>query len=175
MFGDWRRRGDSPGLRTVLTVGVAFAVVTVGVGLFGFVGVASATTTDAAQPAVQSPSTAENTVFAPVSQPPVIALVGTGMLALSVLVLIKLRGILTGSGTEGSDATDREEPWKPESDVKRVVQLLQANDGYMKQSRIVEQTDWSKAKVSRLLTQMAENGRITKNKDGRENIIILEQ
>lgn len=59
------------------------------------------------------------------------------------------------------------------TDEERVVRLLASNDGRMKQSQIVDETDWSKAKVSRLLSAMEENEEITKLTVGRENIIFL--
>lgn len=59
------------------------------------------------------------------------------------------------------------------TDEERIVRLLASNDGRMKQTRIVEETGWSKAKVSRLLSGMAEDGEITKLTVGRENIIFL--
>lgn len=132
----------------------------------------SSATPDAVTQRAVSLSSHGANVFSPAAQPPVVLLVGSGLVALCVLVLMRLREtLLPGSTTSAVD----EEPWKPVSDPDRVEQLLVANDGYMKQSRIVEETDWSKAKVSRLLTRMAEEGRVRKDKDGRENIIILEQ
>lgn len=59
------------------------------------------------------------------------------------------------------------------TDEERVVRLLSSNGGRMKQSQIVDATDWSKAKVSRLLSAMAERDEITKLTIGRENIIFL--
>lgn len=59
------------------------------------------------------------------------------------------------------------------TDRERIVQLLISNGGRMKQSRIVDGTDWSKAKVSRLLSTMEEGDDITKLTVGRENIIFL--
>jgi uncharacterized membrane protein len=43
----------------------------------------------------------------------------------------------------------------------------------MKQVNIVEHTDWSKSKVSMLLSDMEETGTISKLRVGRENIISL--
>ncbi len=57
------------------------------------------------------------------------------------------------------------------SDEERVERLLQRNDGRMKQARIVEETGWSNAKVSQLLSSMAEEGQIEKLRIGRENLI----
>jgi uncharacterized membrane protein len=44
----------------------------------------------------------------------------------------------------------------------------------MKQTRIVEETDWSKAKVSRLLSSMTDEGTVEKLSIGRENIVSLD-
>ncbi|WP_339105980.1 winged helix-turn-helix transcriptional regulator [Haloterrigena salinisoli] len=59
------------------------------------------------------------------------------------------------------------------SDQKRVYRLLQENGGQMKQSEIVDTVDWSKAKVSRLLSDLEDDGEITKISVGRENLICL--
>lgn len=60
------------------------------------------------------------------------------------------------------------------SDEDRVVSILEDNGGKMKQAEIVEQTDWSKSKVSMLLSDMEEEGTISKLRLGRENVIELE-
>jgi len=57
------------------------------------------------------------------------------------------------------------------SDEDRVLQLLEENGGRMKQVDIVAETEWSKSKVSMLLSEMAEEGEISKLRVGRENII----
>jgi hypothetical protein len=57
------------------------------------------------------------------------------------------------------------------SDEERVERLLERNGGRMKQANIVSETDWSNAKVSQLLSSMAEEGRIEKLRIGRENLI----
>jgi len=57
------------------------------------------------------------------------------------------------------------------SDEERVERLLEANGGRMKQASIVDETDWSNAKVSQLLSSMEEEGRIDKLRIGRENLI----
>jgi hypothetical protein len=69
-------------------------------------------------------------------------------------------------------ATD-EEPVPTEllSDEERVERLLKANGGRMKQANIVEETGWSNAKVSQLLSAMDEADRIEKLRIGRENLI----
>ncbi|MFB6166122.1 MAG: helix-turn-helix domain-containing protein [Haloarculaceae archaeon] len=59
----------------------------------------------------------------------------------------------------------------PPSD--RVLRLLEGADGRMRQSQIVEATEWSKAKVSRTLSDMEDDGAITRFRLGRENIVTL--
>ena len=59
------------------------------------------------------------------------------------------------------------------SDEERVERLLDRNDGRMRQADIVSETGWSDAKVSQLLSSMAEEGRIEKLRLGRENLISL--
>lgn len=44
----------------------------------------------------------------------------------------------------------------------------------MRQSNIVEATDWSKAKVSRLLGDTVDNGEIVKIPMGRQNLVCLD-
>ncbi|WP_436935586.1 helix-turn-helix transcriptional regulator [Halovenus marina] len=59
------------------------------------------------------------------------------------------------------------------ADEDRVLQLLEQNGGRMKQVDIVEETEWSKSKVSMLLSEMEEEELISKLRVGRENIISL--
>ena len=59
------------------------------------------------------------------------------------------------------------------SDDDRVKALLAEHEGRMKQTRIVEETGWSKSKVSMLLSEMEDAGEISKLRVGRENIISL--
>jgi uncharacterized membrane protein len=67
--------------------------------------------------------------------------------------------------------TSTDKAW---SDEEVVRHLLEENDGQMRQSEIVDSTDWSKAKVSRLLAGMESNGDIVKVQLGRQNLICLE-
>ena len=57
------------------------------------------------------------------------------------------------------------------SDEEYVEALIERNGGRMKQANIVSETDWSNAKVSQLLSAMAEEGRVEKLRIGRENLI----
>jgi hypothetical protein len=58
------------------------------------------------------------------------------------------------------------------TDAERVERLLEANGGRLRQSQIVEETDWSKAKVSRVLSTMDSDDRIRKVRVGRENLVV---
>jgi hypothetical protein len=59
------------------------------------------------------------------------------------------------------------------SDEERVVNLLESSGGRMKQVDIVENTNWSKSKVSMLLSDMEDEGMISRLRVGRENIVSL--
>ena len=59
----------------------------------------------------------------------------------------------------------------PMTNEDRIRKMLDANDGRLRQADIVEQTDWSKSKVSRLLSKMESDGEIRKISIGRENLI----
>lgn len=92
-------------------------------------------------------------------------------------------GSLFSPGDDGSDGPPAggEQPSPlsvPEeellTDEARVLQLLEENGGRMKQVKIVEETGWSKSKVSMLLSEMADEGEISKLRMGRENIISLD-
>ena len=59
------------------------------------------------------------------------------------------------------------------TDEDRVLDLLEDNGGRMKQVDIVDETGWSKSKVSMLLSEMEDDGEISKLRVGRENIVSL--
>ncbi len=83
----------------------------------------------------------------------------------------------TGSGTVPSgsspDGTGPIADGEIVSDEQRVVRLLEAQGGRMRQVDIVERTDWSKSKVSMLLSEMESDGTVSKLRVGRENIVSL--
>lgn len=59
------------------------------------------------------------------------------------------------------------------SDEGKVVRLLVANRGRIRQHRIADETGWSKSKVSRICSQMHADDLIEKRSVGRENLITL--
>ncbi|MGB9932237.1 helix-turn-helix transcriptional regulator [Haloarcula amylolytica] len=81
------------------------------------------------------------------------------------------------SGDATADTDTPDEPAVPDeellTDSDRVRKLLEENGGRMKQVDIVDSTDWSKSKVSMLLSDMEDDGDISKLRVGRENIISL--
>jgi len=79
-------------------------------------------------------------------------------------------GGAAAAGTTGEPAIPDEEFV---SDDDRVVRLLEEHGGRMKQVNIVDETGWSKSKVSMLLSDMEEEGAISKLRVGRENVISL--
>lgn len=58
-------------------------------------------------------------------------------------------------------------------DDERIISLLEEADGQLRQSRIVSETGWSKTKVSRTLSGLADDGDVVKIQLGRENLICL--
>ncbi|MFB6303747.1 MAG: helix-turn-helix domain-containing protein [Haloferacaceae archaeon] len=77
----------------------------------------------------------------------------------------------TGDGAVDDSAATDGEGYR--TDEERVLALLRERGGRVRQSDVVEATDWSKAKVSRLLSSMADEGRIRKVNVGRGNVIEL--
>ncbi|EMA42468.1 helix-turn-helix transcriptional regulator [Halococcus saccharolyticus] len=82
-----------------------------------------------------------------------------------------------GTGASAVATADEPDDEPPDdellSDEERVERLLERNDGRMKQASIVDETGWSNAKVSQLLSAMDDTGRIEKLRIGRENLISL--
>ena len=79
-----------------------------------------------------------------------------------------------GAGGDGSVAAEAPvtDPTPP-TDEDRVRRLLRENGGRLQQGEFVDRTEWSKSKVSRLLSRMAEDGEVEKITLGRENLIVL--
>lgn len=95
-------------------------------------------------------------------------------LAVVVAVLVRLLDRVRWSSSTDSDATERADPVSTlDEDERFVADLLARNDGRVRQSAIVESSDWSKSKVSRLLSRMERDGHVEKITVGRENVIVL--
>jgi hypothetical protein len=118
---------------------------------------------------------------------------GSSMVPVMIAVLILLGAVGTAvyytrtRSSDDEDAASTESPPEPAaesggaeveaeqllSDEDRVLKLLEDNGGRMRQVAIVEETEWSKSKVSMLLSDMEDDGDISKLRVGRENIISL--
>lgn len=72
-----------------------------------------------------------------------------------------------------SQIAEPEQEGPPLTKEEEVCRLLGEHDGRMKQSQLVEQTEWSQATVSRLVSKLEREGTITKLRTGRENIVEL--
>lgn len=80
----------------------------------------------------------------------------------------------TAPGTDretGPDGEDSQETVL--TDEERVLELLNANGGRMRQAAIVEEFDWSASKTSRVIGGLSEDGAIKKRQLGRENLVML--
>jgi uncharacterized membrane protein len=82
-------------------------------------------------------------------------------------------GAETAADEPTEEPTDEEPDLDLLSDEERVEYLLEQRGGRMKQANIVKETGWSDAKVSQLLSSMADEGRVEKLRLGRENLISL--
>ncbi|MEE6208941.1 hypothetical protein U3A55_02060 [Salarchaeum sp. III] len=101
-----------------------------------------------------------------------------------VLALAAVAGVVWWRSRRDDAADDRDdgtaasaEPAVPDaelqSDEDRVRSLLEDHGGRMRQVQIVEETDWSKSKVSMLLSEMEEAGELSRIRIGRENVVSL--
>lgn len=72
----------------------------------------------------------------------------------------------------GFDRAERQGSSEPVlTDEDKVLRILRENGGWVYQGLIVEETNWSKSKVSRLLSQMADEETIEKVSVGRQNVV----
>ena len=84
----------------------------------------------------------------------------------------------TGRETTEASITDETTGQSSSEPVQRtdqelIVHILESNEDRMKQAKIVDETGWSKSKVSMVLSEMEDDGDISKLRVGRENIISL--
>ncbi|MCU4925558.1 hypothetical protein OB905_06095 [Halobacteria archaeon AArc-dxtr1] len=107
------------------------------------------------------------------------AILGVGAVLATVFIWWRHRAEATEHDDKAEDAeTSATRSPLPEdelvTDEDIVVNIIRENGGRMKQVDIVAETDWSKSKVSMLLSEMEEEGTISKLRVGRENIISLD-
>ena len=95
----------------------------------------------------------------------------------TILSWLPLSKTTRGDETEDDETTN--ESRRPavlvaDSENGRVVKYQREDDGWVYQSEIVEGTNWSKSKVSRLLSRMADDGQVEKISVGRQNVVAEE-
>ena len=74
--------------------------------------------------------------------------------------------------TEEASVVERQEP-SIMTKEERIIHLLESNGGRMRQSHIVDEHDWSKSTVSRVISHMESQGAVKKIDLGQENLISL--
>lgn len=86
----------------------------------------------------------------------------------------------TDSTTTTQTPADQEEPSAETgtgaevmTDAERVRELLEVNDGRMRQTDIADELDWSASKTSRVVGKMTDEGTVEKLQLGRENLIEM--
>jgi len=83
-------------------------------------------------------------------------------------------GAADDGGAAGTAADDAEDvPEDLLSNEERVLKLLREQGGRMKQQEIVDETGWTDAKTSQVLSDMREEGSVDGFRLGRENVITL--
>lgn len=79
-----------------------------------------------------------------------------------------------GEGGSPAGATTAGVSRQPiQSDADRLLAIVEDHGGQMRQAAIVESVDWSKSKVSRLVSDLAEEDQLEKIRLGRENVVTI--
>ena len=114
----------------------------------------------------------------PATQSTLAAVVLTGLL---LVVVAAVSGRALWPDRDGDETTDPDAEERPPGDTdtpahpdaRQVRALLEDNGGRLRQSEIVDRTDWSKSKVSRVVSSMSEADQVHKIRVGRENLVAL--
>jgi hypothetical protein len=72
-----------------------------------------------------------------------------------------------------AEAGDEAPPEALLSNEERVLHLLEANGGRLKQQRVAEELDWTDAKTSQVVSDLREAGDVESFRLGRENVLTL--
>ena len=76
------------------------------------------------------------------------------------------------TGAADADSGDGEVPPEFLSDEQRVFTVIDDHGGRVRQSELVQETDWSKSKVSRVLSSMEADDQVVKIDVGRGNVVM---
>lgn len=77
------------------------------------------------------------------------------------------------SASQGSTGGAAAANGAPRSKEDEVFQVIEEHGGQMRQADLVDETEWSKATVSRLLSTLEDDGRVEKIRVGRGNVVRL--
>lgn len=87
------------------------------------------------------------------------------------------QGNTATASEQGNTVPSPDGPSEPDPSLltndEYVCQLLANYGGRMKQQSIIDETGWSKAKVSRVLSDLEERGQVERLRVGRENVVDL--
>lgn len=108
---------------------------------------------------------------------------GVGPIAIATVGLLGLVALFAGAWwwrrhePTTSEATDSTGPSAPPDELlsneERVLQLLEAHGGRMKQQQVVEELGWTDAKTSQVVGDLRESGEVEGFRLGRENVLRL--
>ena len=101
---------------------------------------------------------------------PIDPAIGVGVI--TVFIILIAGGVLY-SRRSGGDSN-----WSTsdlQTEEERIVELLENNDGRIKQKMVAEEFDWSDAKVSRVTSSLEEDEVLEKLMIGRENVLELNE
>lgn len=105
-----------------------------------------------------------------------LVIVGTVLAAIVVLILLNLylirrrkRSTISSKMVTGPPAT------LVESEEEKIMKIIRSNGGQVFQSAVTEQSKFSKAKASQLLTALEKKGVVTRYKKGRDKIVTLKK
>ncbi|WP_250137880.1 helix-turn-helix transcriptional regulator [Halorientalis salina] len=142
-------------------------------------------TTDSDGPIDSSPPTGDGSFLDTLGLPVLVLLIVIGLVGIVAAVMYRRRS--SGTSGQGAAATEAGES-QPSTqqtasggtasgaamtDEERVIDLLEANDGRMRQAEIAEEFDWSASKTSRVIGNMADEDSVEKLRIGRENLVAL--
>lgn len=97
------------------------------------------------------------------------------IIAIAVLTAILLLGTLAGYRYWMKVNRESVESIYPDlnEDQRDIVELLRENDGEMLQKDVVDSSEYSKAKISGLVSELVDKGVIEKEKEGRSNKLYI--
>ncbi|MFB6241466.1 MAG: helix-turn-helix transcriptional regulator [Candidatus Nanosalina sp.] len=90
------------------------------------------------------------------------------ILTAATVVILVLAGLLRWKRQDLSDIYE-----ELDEDERKVLELLEENDGEYLQKDLVDDMDYSKAKISGIVSEMVDKGLLKKSKEGRSNKLTI--